>query len=138
MLFSLSDLLIYSNNRLLLQEKYIYIRIFLFICLLYKSSGGIRTVIKKKTTSRGLAKTTVYKVAASYIGKFKTATDAKTAHSKISSNPNAQVTPVKKTAQGYSFGVKFTFVTPSVKVRDQAIKGAKAQGAKVTASAMKI
>lgn len=81
---------------------------------------------------------TVYRVAANFTGRFKTATAAKTAFQKLRENPKAQVSPVKKSGSGYTVGVKYIFVTPSVKIRDQAIKGAKAKGAKVTVSARKV
>lgn len=103
-----------------------------------KSSGGIRIVTKRKTTSRGISKILLYKVTAAYTGIFKTATDAKNAHSKLAGNSKAKLTPVKKTSKGYSFGVKFSFVTPSAKVRDQAVRGARERNARVTISTMRV
>lgn len=80
---------------------------------------------------------TVYRIVAAYKGKFKTATEAKQASAKLRTNPKASVTPVKKVAGGYSFTVKFGFATPSAKIRDSAIKAAKAHGARVTVSSKK-
>ena len=97
-----------------------------------KINGSIRMVVRK-TTSK-----TIYKVTASYTGAFRTLNDAKQAQARIKANPSAQVAPVKKTPKGYSFGVKFDFIAPSVKARDQAAKGAKAQGARVSIKTMKV
>lgn len=85
-----------------------------------------------------VVKKTVYKVTASYTGSFRTLSDAKQAQARIKTNPSAQVASVKKTSKGYSFGVKFDFIAPSIKVRDQAVKGAKAQGARVSVKTMKV
>lgn len=90
-------------------------------------------MVVRKTTSK-----TVYKVTASYIGAFKTLNDAKQAQARIKANPSAQVASIKKTVKGYSFGIKFDFIAPNIKTRDQAIKGAKTQGAKVSVKTMKM
>lgn len=81
---------------------------------------------------------TVYKITASFTGKFKSVEAAKVAFRKLSSNPKAQVSPVKKSGSAYTVTVKYGFVTPSAKIRDHAVKGAKAKGAKVTVSAKKV
>lgn len=81
---------------------------------------------------------TVYKITASFAGKFKSAEAAKVAFRKLSSNPKALVSPVKKSGNSYTVTVKYVFMTPSAKIRDHAIKGAKAKGARVSVSAKKV
>ena len=90
-------------------------------------------MIARKTTRK-----TVYKVSASYTGNFRTLSDAKKAQTTIRANPSAQVAAIKKTPKGFSFSVKFDFIAPSAKVRDQAVKGAKAQGARTLVRALKV
>lgn len=87
--------------------------------------------------SPSMVSKTIYKVTAAYTGKFKTSEAAKSAFSKMKANPRAKVTPVKKTANGYGFIVKFMFITPSAKVKDHAVNAAKARGARVSVSSRK-
>lgn len=94
---------------------------------------GVDTMVVRKTSSK-----TIYKVTASYTGVFSTLNDAKQAQAQVKTNPAAQVASVRKTARGYSFGVKFDFIAPSTKARDQAVKGAKAQGARVAVKTMRV
>ena len=91
----------------------------------------------EKTTKRSV-KSSVYKVVASYTGIFERAGDAKVAQEKLKNNTGTQVTPVKKTSKGYSFVVRISFMTPSIKERDQAVKNAKAQGARVSVSTVRV
>lgn len=101
-------------------------------------------VVKTKTTKKSIksvakkATRTVYKVTASYTGKFETLQAAKDAVMKVKRSGKAQVSPIKKVGKGYSFSVKFAFITPSASVRDQAIKDAKARGARVTVSTVRV
>lgn len=97
-----------------------------------KINGSIRMVVRK-TTSK-----TIYKVTASYTGAFRTLNDAKQAQARIKANPSAQISSIKKTPNGYSFGVKFDFIASGARTRDQAVKGAKAQGARVSIKTMKV
>lgn len=94
----------------------------------------------KKTTRKTtrIAKKLVYKVIAAYSGKFRTLSDAKAAFATLKANPKAQLTPIKKSASGYTFVVKFAFIAASAQQRDAAVNGAKSQGAKVTVSTVRI
>jgi hypothetical protein len=92
-----------------------------------------RRTTKRRTTKRS-AKSSVYKVVASYTGTFERARDAKAAQEKLKNNAGTQVTPVRKTSKGYSFVAKISFITSNKNERDQAVKIAKAQGARVSVS----
>lgn len=80
----------------------------------------------------------IYRITASFTGRFKTAKAANVAFQKLRVNPKAQVSPVKKSGNSYTVGVKYVFVTPSAKIRDGAVKGAKAKGARVTVNVKKV
>ncbi|AKB40874.1 hypothetical protein [Methanosarcina mazei] len=102
----------------------------------------VKTKSVKKVSARksvkSSAKKAVYKVTASYTGKFETSSAAKAAAMKVKQSGKAQVSPIKKVGKMYGFSVKFAFITPSASVRDQAIKVAKARGAKVTVSTVRV
>lgn len=91
-----------------------------------------------KTTKRRAKKSSVYKVVASYTGLFEKAGDAKSAQEKLKNNAGMHVTPVRKTSKGYSFVARILFMTPSINERDQAVKSAKAQGARVSVSTVRV
>ncbi|MEL7664119.1 MAG: hypothetical protein AAGU10_08320 [Methanosarcina mazei] len=96
-----------------------------------KTKKSVKSVAKKATR-------TVFKVTASYTGKFATLQAAKDAVSKLKQSGKAQISPVKKVGKGYGFIVKFAFVTASTAVKNQAAKDAKAKGARVTVSTIKV
>lgn len=80
---------------------------------------------------------TVYVISATFSGKFKTVKAANAAAQKLKANSRA-VVRTKKLASGYSVSVSYKFITPSASVRDKALTGARAKGAKVSVVTKKV
>lgn len=74
-----------------------------------------------------------YQVTAIYGAVFKTAQAAKDTADKIKkASKFARVSPIKKTAKGYVLSVRFVMVTDKAEIKNKAVVGAKAQGARVS------
>lgn len=99
-----------------------------------KTKKSVKSTARKAVRKVGKI---VYKVTAAYTGKFATAQAAKAAIAQLKASGKAQISPAKKVSGGYSFIVKLVFVTPSATVRNQAVKDAKARGARVTVSTLR-
>ena len=93
-----------------------------------------KTSVKKTVRRSGKAKS-MYKVTATFARVYKTAQEAKAAALNVRKvSKFAGVSPVKKTAKGYSLRVQFVMMTEDIKMRDNAAKSARASGARVTVS----
>lgn len=88
-----------------------------------------KTSVKKTVRRSGKN----YQVTATYGAVFKTAQAAKDTAGKIKkASKFASVSPLRKTAKGYMLTVKFMMVTDKAEIKNKAVAGAKAQGARVS------
>lgn len=101
-------------------------------------NGSEKMMTKKTVKKANSGKRVLYGVFATNKASFKSATEAKSAASKLKKIKDVVVPPVKKTATGYIVSVSHVFVTPSPKVRDSAISQAKKRGATVTVKTKRV
>jgi len=95
-------------------------------------------VTKTKRTARKSAKV-AYKVTAIYSAAFNTRSAAESVIAKIKKTSKyAGFSPIKKTAKGYAVTIRFVLVAANAAIRDRAVSGAKAQGARVTVSTIRV
>jgi hypothetical protein len=94
---------------------------------------------RKPAAKSTTAKRSFYKVAATYVLRFRTKAEASKARSQIAQNKKAIISTMKKAGNYYTFSFKFVFVTPDAKIKERAVKEirAKSPSAKVSVSVVK-
>ena len=94
-------------------------------------------MVTKTKTVKG--KRTAYKVTAIYTEVSKTRSSLESTVAKARKlSKYAVFSPIRKTARGYAVSIKFVMLAADAALKNEAVNGAKAQGAKVTVKSVRV